>query len=68
VNCYDCLTRGIATPAVAICQSCGAALCGGCVRRETQDSTSPATPGNPSHHATRRLVCAGCDMALRAVA
>ncbi len=68
MNCYDCLTRGVVTPAVAVCHNCGAAVCEECVRRETRDAGSPATPGNPSRHATRRLVCVGCDQALRAVA
>ena len=68
MNCYDCLESGRVTPAVAVCTSCGAAVCANCVRRETRDTASPATPGNPVHHATRRLVCAGCDQELRVAA
>jgi len=68
MNCFDCLGRGVTSAAVAVCASCGAGLCGDCVRRETVDTASPATPGNPVHHATRRLVCTGCDSALRVAA
>ena len=48
MNCYDCTGDGRTTPAVAICTSCGAALCGDHTRLETQDHTQAATPGNPS--------------------
>lgn len=65
MNCYDCIGDGRTTPAVAICTSCGAALCGEHTRLETQDHTQAATPGNPSHHRTRALICAGCDGVLR---
>src|SRR6478672_8501794 len=57
MNCYDCTGDGRTTPAVAICTSCGAALCGDHTRLETQDHTPAATPGNPSHHRTRALIC-----------
>jgi hypothetical protein len=53
---------------VAICTSCGAALCGDHTRLEIQDHTQAATPGNPSHHRTRTLICASCDSVLRTVA
>jgi hypothetical protein len=68
MNCYDCIGDGRTTPAVAICTSCGAALCGDHVRLETRDHTQAATPGNPSHHRTRSLICTGCDSVLRTVA
>ena len=38
------------------------------VRLETRDHTQAATPGNPSHHRTRSLICTGCDSVLRTVA
>lgn len=63
MNCYDCLLDGRATPAAAICNNCGAALCVDHVQLKSQDH-SIATPGNPSHHRTRRLVCSGCDLSL----
>ena len=68
MNCYDCTGDGRTTPAVAICTSCGAALCGDHTRLETQDHTQAATPGNPSHHRTRSLICTSCDSVLRTVA
>lgn len=64
MNCYDCQLQGKTSPAVAVCTSCGSAVCADCVRAETLDRTSPATPGNPPHHTTRRMLCAGCDRAL----
>ena len=65
MNCYDCMGDGRTTPAVAICTSCGAALCGDHTRLETQDHSQAATPGNPIHHRTRALICASCDGVLR---
>lgn len=65
MNCYDCISDGRTTVAVAICTSCGAGLCGDHTRLEVHDQTQPATPGNPSHHRTRSLICASCDSVLR---
>ena len=65
MNCYDCAGAGRTTPAVAICHNCGAALCGDHARLETQDHSHAATPGNPTHHRTRALICTSCDMVLR---
>ena len=43
MNCYDCNRQGHASPAVAICHDCGAALCA----RHTTESP---------HHLTRIVV------------
>ncbi|HEY7815429.1 MAG TPA: DUF2180 family protein [Nakamurella sp.] len=64
MNCYDCAGDGRTTPAVGICTNCGAALCGDHARLETQDHGLAATPGNPTHHRTRALICASCDIVL----
>jgi hypothetical protein len=61
MNCYDCIVDGNTTPAVAICTSCGAGICGDHTRLETRDHAQAATPGNPSHHRTRSLICGSCD-------
>ncbi len=68
MNCFDCTARGVTAAAVAVCASCGAGVCADCVRRESVSTGSPATPGNPVRHATRRLVCVGCDSVLRLAA
>jgi hypothetical protein len=68
MNCYDCTGNGHTTPAVGICTSCGAALCGHHTRREMHDQNQAATPGNPSHHRTRSLVCTNYDSVLRTLA
>jgi hypothetical protein len=68
MNCYDCIGKGHTAPAVAICTSCGAGLCGEHTHLETQDHTAAATPGNPCHHRTRALICGSCDSVLRATA
>jgi hypothetical protein len=68
MNCYDCIGEGRTASAVAICTSCGAGLCGEHTRVETNDHMQAATPGNPSHHRTRSLICGSCDSVLRSAA
>jgi hypothetical protein len=43
-------------------------LCGEHTRLETNDHAQAATPGNPSHHRTRSLICGSCDHVLRSAA
>jgi hypothetical protein len=68
MNCYDCQHAGRTTPAVAVCVSCGAALCAECVRIESEEHDRTVTLGNPTHHRTRALMCTACDNALRPAA
>ena len=61
MHCYDCNVDGRVTPAVAICTSCGAGICGDHTRMQSQDRSQTATPGNPSPLHTRSLLCVNCD-------
>ena len=62
MQCYDCAAQNLATPAVAVCSTCGAALCVSHTVLGHADEWT-ATVGNPS--ATRlpgrRLLCQTCS-------
>ena len=42
MNCYDCLNQGLTREAVAICASCGAAVCQNCTCLESVDPALPS--------------------------
>ncbi len=64
MNCYDCALNGNTTPAVAVCNDCGAGICLDCVRVEQTDHTHSSSPGVPTPHRTRTLTCASCDLVM----
>jgi len=49
MNCYQCAAEGQQTPAVAICQHCGAAMCMRHLREEQATSGAGGTQIGCSH-------------------
>ncbi|SEN88305.1 DUF2180 family protein [Actinacidiphila rubida] len=61
MNCFDCDTSGLATPAVAVCNGCGAGMCSG---HSTSMPRSVQRPNGLGQSATprsaRQMHCATC--------
>ena len=61
MQCYDCLVDDHVTTAVAVCSSCGAALCEEHVRAEHREIRQLVGVGRATHEpSARRLVCGVC--------
>ncbi|WP_044370470.1 MULTISPECIES: DUF2180 family protein [Streptomyces] len=64
MNCYDCNARDRSTSAVAICNSCGAGVCGehACSRpRQLHRCAGTGVSALPI--AARRILCPTCNTA-----
>lgn len=68
MNCFECTADGLITPAVAICISCGAALCSSHTVVDRAQLDVPSL-GNPAAVPAggRRLHCRTCSTAASAV-
>ncbi|RZB15351.1 DUF2180 family protein [Streptomyces sp. F001] len=65
MNCFDCLALERVSTAVAICRSCGAALCSERVQNETKTITQLVGMGKATHEpAARELLCGVCSRAV----
>ncbi|MER7407887.1 DUF2180 family protein [Streptomyces sp. NPDC000070] len=68
MQCYDCLALDRTTTAVAVCRSCGAAVCGEHVRDERKEVHEVVGMGKATHDpAARNLLCSVCSHAERQV-
>ncbi|MFM9596065.1 DUF2180 family protein [Streptomyces scabiei] len=66
MQCYDCLVDDHATTAVAVCSSCGAALCRSMCARDTGRSGTWSAWGRPPTSPRRADSCAVSATARRA--
>ncbi|WP_413471115.1 DUF2180 family protein [Streptomyces peucetius] len=60
MNCYECDEP---TPAVAVCQQCGVAVCKEHVRMSKEEVSEPVGPGPARTASARRVTCPVCDRA-----
>ncbi|MEU6394673.1 DUF2180 family protein [Streptomyces sp. NPDC046939] len=61
MNCYDCHQAGTPTAAVAVCRTCGAALCPDHLKVSTQEIHRQEGMGlSTSRQPARRLTCPTC--------
>lgn len=61
MNCFDCDANGLASPAVAVCNGCGAAMCSEHSMSSPRSVKRPNGLGQSSSGRTaRQMHCAAC--------
>ena len=68
MNCYDCATKDLMTPAVAVCHDCGAGICADHATTTTLHLTKIVPLGRsvPIQPAARIIRCHTCSAATSA--
>ncbi len=64
MNCYDCHQNGTATPAIGICEECGAGICPQHAIQATQNHTVTLPMGRTVRPPIRELLCTDCQRVL----
>jgi hypothetical protein len=64
MNCYDCHQDGTTTPAIGICEQCGAGICPDHSTQDTQHHPMTLPMGRIVRPQMRQLVCTECHHAL----
>ncbi|MFI1092105.1 DUF2180 family protein [Streptomyces sp. NPDC020917] len=61
MNCFDCATSDLATPAVAVCSGCGAAMCAEHATASPRSVQRPNGLGqSPMSRSARQIHCPTC--------